>query len=263
MLYQKNLDIVDILQNNMEPESKTFEIEQPEVSLSKLRENTISYTEPLYEKKFFNYVKEGKTAELIKHMLELPKDQKIGVLSKKSQLQNLKNYAIVSIALSTRAAMEGGLNYNIAYALSDLFIQKVEELNEPDAAVQFLMSAVLEFARRVEKTKKNKFSTPINICQNYIFNHIYENISLTHLAELVNMTPKYLSQLFKKEVGITLTEYIQQAKIEEVKNLITFTSYPLTKISNMLNFSDQSYFTKVFKKYVGITPKKYKSGLTN
>ncbi|MNI69561.1 Arabinose operon regulatory protein [compost metagenome] len=77
------------------------------------------------------------------------------------------------------------------------------------------------------------------------------------------MTPKYLSQLFKKEVGITLTEYIQQAKIEEVKNLITFTSYPLTKISNMLNFSDQSYFTKVFKKYVGVTPKKYKSGLTN
>ncbi len=61
------------------------------------------------------------------------------------------------------------------------------------------------------------------------------------------MNSDYLSILFKKEVGISLSEYIQRERIEEAKKLLTFTTYSLSDICASLNFTDQSYFTKIFK----------------
>jgi len=208
----------------------------------------------------FQCVKEGKTDELIKTLQAGPKEGEIGVLSKTSQLRSLKNLTIAGITLGTRAAIEGGLSPDVGYTLSDLFIQKLEELNEHKAVMKLLKNALFEFAERVQKGKKLKYSKPINACQNYIFTHLYEDISLSHLAELVQMNQNYISNLFKKEVGISITEYIQQAKVDEAKSLLTFTNHSLTEISTLLNFHDQSYFTKVFKKFAGVTPKQFKSG---
>lgn len=119
--------------------------------------------------------------------------------------------------------------------------------------------ALSDFADRVRKQKQQSYSKPINKCMNYIYTHLYEELTLTHLADIADMHPNYLSSLFKKEVGIPIAEYIHRTKIDEAKTLLTFTDYSLLKISTILNFHDQSYFTKVFKKYTGVTPKKYKT----
>lgn len=103
-------------------------------------------------------------------------------------------------------------------------------------------------------------SKPINECQNYIFTHLYGDITLTILAEIVTLNPSYLSSLFKKEVGISLNEYIQRAKVDESKKLMTYTRHSISEISTLLNFHDQSHFTKIFKKHTGISPKQFKNG---
>lgn len=103
-----------------------------------------------------------------------------------------------------------------------------------------------------------KYSREITICKNFIFNNIYEKITIPQLAKLVDLRPGYLSQLFKKEVGIPLSKYIQREKIEEAKKLLILTDYSLADICSRLNFNDQSYFTKVFKKFTGVTPKQYR-----
>ncbi|SFC76618.1 AraC-type DNA-binding protein [Bacillus sp. 491mf] len=260
-VYQKELDTVDIHQQNRLLEERRFNIEQPEIQVSKQRQTTMSYIDPLYEKKFFCCITEGKKDELIKVFQTRPKEWEIGVLSKTSQLRSIKKLAIAAITLATRAAVDGGLSPDIAYTLSDLFIQKLEELNEYRSVNQLLENAFVELTERVYKGKKLKYSKPINTCQIYIFSHVYEDISLSRLAELVEMNPNYLSNLFKKEVGITIKEYIQQAKVDEARSLLTFTPHSLTEISTLLNFHDQSYFTKVFKKIVGVTPSQFKRGI--
>lgn len=182
------------------------------------------------------------------------------MLSKTSHLRSQKNSAIAAITLATRSAIDGGLFPEIAYTLSDLLIQKLEEIKKSEAISPFLENALLEFSERVKNGKMQKHLKPINICQNYIFTHLYEDITLSHLAEIVALNPSYLSSLFKKEVGISLGEYIQRAKIDESKSLMTYTKHSISEISTLLNFHDQSHFTKVFKKHTGISPKQFKNG---
>lgn len=255
MLYQKKLDLVEILQNK-----EKFEIEQPDVIISERRQNTRTHTDPLAGKKLLECIKEGKIDEVIKNLRAINETGDPGVLSKTSHLRSQKNLAIAAITHANTAAQEGGLFPEIAFTLSDLFIQNLEEINESKAIIPFIENAFLEFTKRVEKNRKYRYSRPISACQNYIFTHLYEDITLNHLAEVAGMNPSYLSVLFKKEVGHSLREYIQLSKVEEAKNLMTFTNHSLTEISSLLNFYDQSHFTKIFKKFAGVTPKQFKNG---
>lgn len=75
------------------------------------------------------------------------------------------------------------------------------------------------------------------------------------------MNPSYLSTLFKKEVGMSISEYVQSAKVNEAKNLLSYTSYSMSDIASLLIFYDQSHFIRVFKKYTGVTPKQFKNEL--
>jgi AraC-like DNA-binding protein len=260
MLYQQQLDVVDIHQTNLTRGKTPSQIEQPDIYLSEQRQKATDGRDLLSEKRLFQYIKEGKKEEL-KALRSQLSESEIGVLSKSSYLRNVKNLVISGITLATRAAIDGGLNPEVAFTLSDLYIQKLEELNNSKDIRQLTDSLFLEFTERVEKGKKHRYSKPINVCQNYIFTHLYEDIAVTHLADLVDMNPNYLSNLFKKEVGQSIIEYIHLAKVDEAKNLITYTNHSLSEISSLLNFHDQSYFSKVFKKCAGVTPKQYKKGI--
>ncbi|MBD1382970.1 helix-turn-helix domain-containing protein [Metabacillus arenae] len=260
IIYQQKLDLVEILKKNEQLEEKRIEIEQSDTQITERRQSNKFHTDISVERNMLHLVKMGRKDELRETFQAILKQGKIGVLSKTSYLRSQKNLGIVTITLATRASVEGGLFQEIAYNLSDLYIQKLEELNESKAVIQLTESALLDFAERVKNTKKHKYSRPINICLNYIFTHIYEDITLSHLAELTSMNPNYLSVLFKKEVGISPRRYIHQTKIDEAKHLLTYTEYTLAEISNLLNFHDQSHFIKVFKKFAGITPKQFKNG---
>jgi AraC-like DNA-binding protein len=79
------------------------------------------------------------------------------------------------------------------------------------------------------------------------------------LAEEVNLSPKYLSDLFRRETGQTVLSYIQEQKIREAKFLLRHTEDSLGEISHRLNFSSQSYFTAVFRKTTNLTPRQYRA----
>ncbi|MGM0873437.1 MAG: helix-turn-helix domain-containing protein [Bacillota bacterium] len=259
LIYNKQLDEADVLQKKNQLERNNIDQEKAELQISKRRQDVTFHHDTLYEKLLFTAVKEGRKEDIIKHLNIPPEVGELGVLSKKSYLRSQKNLTIAGITLATRSAIEGGLHPEVAFTLSDLFIQNIEDINDVKDVNTFLEQALCTFADRVILNNQQKYSSSITTCQNYIFKHLYEDITLSHLASLVNMNPSYLSVLFKKEVGISLSEYIQQARIEEAKNLLTLTEYPLSDICTWLNFTDQSYFTKIFKKFTGVTPKKFRN----
>jgi AraC-like DNA-binding protein len=115
-----------------------------------------------------------------------------------------------------------------------------------------------DYANRVRMNNLQTTSKVISKCKGFIKKHLYEKIYLDDLSKNMNLNPTYLSHIFKKETGISISEYILSEKINEAKKLITSPEYTLADVYEMLNFQDQSYFTKVFKRFTGITPKKYK-----
>ncbi|UOQ45445.1 helix-turn-helix domain-containing protein [Halobacillus salinarum] len=259
LIYREKLDMQEIINKNSLSVAKSRDDVVSDRNISELRQNAAFHQDPVAEKKLYQFVQDGNKEDLLLYNKAFHHNKGIvfGKLSRKSELRNQKNLKIATITLATRAAIEGGLHPEIAYTLGDTFIQEMEELRTVNDVEIFIENALCEFADRVQKSNKQQYSKPIGNCMNYIFTHIYESIPLPVLAEYVEMNPKYLSNLFKKEVGVSITEYTQQTKIEEALKLMTFSNYSLAEIYTLLNFSDQSYFIKVFKKYMGMTPKQY------
>ncbi|GAE28833.1 helix-turn-helix domain-containing protein [Alkalihalobacillus hemicellulosilyticus] len=257
LLYAKEVDATDIIEGQL---SVPFlnAATQPHIELFKRRQDSHYHHDLLYEKEILHAIKEGNKELFLEKAGTPPSSGHFGILSKKSYLRGRKNLAISFVTLATRAAIEGGLPTELAYTLSDLFIQTIEEITEPHKVDTYRLEAGLQFIEHVSTNRKLNYSRYVNQCLNYIFTHLYENISLSKLATITGTSTVYLSSLFKKEVGMSLSRYIQQERVEEAKKLITLTEHSLSDICVMLNFHDQSYFTKVFKKITGMTPKQYR-----
>ena len=92
----------------------------------------------------------------------------------------------------------------------------------------------------------------------YIQTHYQNKLTLDEIASKTYLSKTYLCSIFKKETGETITNYINKVRIEKSKLLFSDEKLSIVQIANMCGFEDQSYFTKIFKSYVGMTPKKYR-----
>ncbi|MFP7224595.1 helix-turn-helix domain-containing protein [Priestia filamentosa] len=259
LLYSKRLAVTEVIQRDTTLTNNVIIEENPDLHVSKNRREISFHAPYQWEQKVMQCVKEGRKENLINKLISPDFEGRLGVLSKKSHLRSQKNLVISVITIATRYAIEGGLHPELAYTMSDYYIQGVEDIKEALELQTYVREALYAFTDRVNEIKQHKYTLPINECQSYIFKHLYEKITLGEMAKVVNMHQNYLSSLFKKEVGMSITEYILKQKVEEAKRLLTHSDYTLSEIYTWLNFHDQSHFTKVFKKYTGTTPKKFKS----
>jgi YSIRK-targeted surface antigen transcriptional regulator len=258
MLYNKKLELNDVMLHNGYQDDVFKDIDNNfKINLSHNKQNISFHHSQTLERNMFNCIKNGDSQGLLA-LMRNPPDGEVGVLSKKNQLRSQKNLAICIVTISTRAAMEGGLDSESAYTLSDIHIQDIEEMKNIVDMNGLITKIACDFAERVHIEKQNKYSPNISKCVTYISKHLYEELNLMILARLVNLNPNYLSELLKKELGVPFAQYVQAERIEEAKRLLSLSSYSLNEIATWLNFHDQSHFTRVFKMHTGLTPKKYR-----
>lgn len=189
----------------------------------------------------------------------------IGTLAK-DPLRHTKNHAIVLITLASRSAIRGGLSHEIAFSLSDSNIQKIEECRDSVSAMQIARDAEFQYAAMVHELKEQQKGTPvkeknphIRRCKNYIYSHLHDKLTVQSLAGALDINANYLSELFQKCEGISLSRYILREKIERAKNLLTYSEYSYIEIAAYLGFSSQSHLGAQFKKITGCTLRQYRS----
>lgn len=174
-------------------------------------------------------------------------------------LRQLKNNIIITTTLCTRAAIEGGLDYDTAYQLSDYFIQSSERLTSADRLTDLLGKVSYTFAEKVAQSK-----TPVSTDERmqkailYIQQNVNQHLTVGDVADYVGFSKSYFSAYFKKTLGFSVSAFILRCKLEEGRELLQYTDKSISTISEFLCFSSQSHFHTSFRKQFGMTPSEYR-----
>ena len=207
---------------------------------------------------FFQSVKQGNAAEA--YRLFKPFDSgEMGNLSADS-LRNLKYHLIITIAMLTRYCIEGGMQMEVDYTLSDIYIRNTDECQTEKEIHHLHREVVDDFIGRMQFLHKQQqpYSKPITACLDYIYDNLHNRSTLDDLAAVAELSPSYFSRLFHKEVGTTVSRYITCKRMDAAENMLKFSEYSFVDIANYLCFSSESHFIQTFKKHTGYTPKVYR-----
>jgi len=209
------------------------------------------------EKKLWKAVREGNLnyrEELESTMANVT----AGNISDGKYLRQDKNLAIVQVALACRAAMEGGLSPEIAYPLSDRYIQRIEACVNASQVAEIGVGVLDDYILRVRQVRLRAGVSPqICECCDHISMYPEENPDIHKLAEKYGYTPYYFSKKFRQEVGMSLRDFAAKEKVQRAKVLLTQNKMSISDISEALGFNSQSYFGSVFRKLCGMTPSEY------
>jgi len=176
----------------------------------------------------------------------------------KDPLRNVKYLFIANITLQTRFAIEGGLDSETAYNTSDMYIRKMDLCQSVEEVMNLHREMTGYFTDRMANLKKeNVFSRPVIRCINYIEANLHLPIRIQNLADHVSLNPTYLATVFKKETGRTIADYILHRRIDTACNMLRYSEYSASQISEILAFSSQSYFIRCFRQIKGMTPYEY------
>lgn len=177
----------------------------------------------------------------------------------KRPLSSLKYSLVGSCTLFTRAVIEAHLDAETAFMLSDYYINLIDETSNADEVQVLEYKMLNDFIKVLKKHKEYIYNSLINRVISYIKKNIEHDLSLKEISSFVNVHPNYLSYVFKKEVGKTLTEYINEQRIAAIKLYMNHTNLSISEISDTFNFNHVSYFSRFFKKHTGFTPMNYKN----
>lgn len=212
------------------------------------------------EYSFYNAVKTGDIEAVNKNCEEnqFTNPHGVGILSK-NPLTNIKYHFVITTAMIARYCIDGGLEEEQAYRLSDFYILKMDSCKTIEQISNLHHVMVKDYTGKMLLLKKNAIvSKPVMQCVDYIYKHIKERITVQTLAEYTELSPSYLSRVFKQNLGISVSDYIREKKIEKAIHLLRFSDKPLVEIANYLSFSSQSHFIQSFEHFTGMTPKKYR-----
>ena len=174
-------------------------------------------------------------------------------------LRSLKNSLIASVTLFTRAAISGGVPSDEAFTMSDSFIQTIEKQSDLHFLSSIEEAIILRFIDRVERYGRLRYSRMVREIIAYIDEHLSEPLDTPQLAKAVYVHPDYLSKRFRQESGEAMHAFILRRRVEEAAHFMRYGNDSIPDIATFYQFSSQSHFTTVFKRFIGYTPQQYRN----
>ena len=176
-------------------------------------------------------------------------------------LRNLKNYCIIMNTLLRKAAEQGGVHPIHLDEMSRNFALKIESCTLLPEGQALMDEMFISYCQLVKKHSSRNYSALIQQAMICIDSDLEGDLSLNVLAEKLNVNGSYLSTLFKKEMGQTITDYITAKRMTLAMRLLGTTKMQIQTVAQMCGIPDVNYFTKKFKKATGRTPKEYRHAL--
>ncbi len=179
----------------------------------------------------------------------------------KDDLVNLKYHFVIAVSMMARFCFEGGMPSEEVCAMEDKYIEMADASDNMEEIQELHTKAMEEFCNCMYEMRfRGINSVQVINAIKFINSHIDERITLTVVAEHLGITMSHLSHIFKNATGEKISKYILIRKLDASLVMLKNTKLSVSEISYRLKFTSQSYFTKTFKKILGISPRQYRSG---
>lgn len=176
-------------------------------------------------------------------------------------MRNTKNMLFVLNTLLRKAAQKGRVHPLHIDTLSTQLAIQIENASNFPTLEALSSTMVRRYCHLVKNYSRIAYSSLIQTCLDYIDFHYMEDLSLDNIAKICSVSNSYLSSLFKKEVSMTLTDYVNSTRIRQALLLLNSTNLSIQEVSGRCGFSDPNYFTRTFKRFQGQSPKEYREAI--
>lgn len=140
-----------------------------------------------------------------------------------------------------------GLNHLMQINMHETWKDAVDYIHD--------LSEIIFLIKREEP--KNRADNALIFIQNFIEEHLSEDLSLVRLAEQVRLNPSYLSRLYKQETGLNLSEFIDNTRMTKAKELLNYNNIRINEVARMVGYETAASFTRFFRKMSGYSPQEY------
>ncbi len=226
---------------------------EPEAVLRDMQRIEMRYA---YENEMMQAVTQGQTHKVDRYLSAfstMPFEKRLA-----DPVRNLKNYCIIMNTLLRKAAEKGGVHPIHLDSVSSDFARRIELANTVEMVHTLMADMFRSYCRLVRKHSMKHYSPPVQKAITCIDADLTANLKLSALAAVQNVSPAYLSALFRQETGQTLTAFVNEKRVKMAKQLLETTRLQIQTVAQHCGMPDVQYFSKIFKKHAGLTPREYR-----
>lgn len=175
-----------------------------------------------------------------------------------AQIPVIKARVLELSVVMSRAAVEGGAEFDFILKINTEFLQDISRFNSLEEINLGAVQVLEKYLNAVKKHTNVKNHQIVSKVKKFITNNYYRNLTLEEIAESVFLSPYYVSRVFKEDQNLTVMDYLTKVRLEEAKKLLRNPRYNIDDIAEKLGYNDPSYFSKVFRRKEGMSPSQFR-----
>ena len=182
-----------------------------------------------------------------------------GILAVSSgNLEIIRIRAIELIVLLSRADVSDTSGSDTMQEANNRYLKRIQESGSSGELMENLRFIVERMAGKIFSFQGIRHASVLRRAERYIWENYTRKISLDEIARASGLSAPYFSTVFKEEMGENLSSYLNRLRVEKAVTMLTETGKQLNEIAGLCGFEDQSWFSKIFKIYTGMSPGKYR-----
>ncbi|PNV59765.1 AraC family transcriptional regulator [Clostridium sp. chh4-2] len=209
------------------------------------------------EKMMLQEVRQGNSDLALKYY-RLFSQYSRSIVRTEDPIRTAKNLGFSLNTMLRKSAELAGIHPVYLDIISSNFAMLIENSNNLKELDEFKFQMISAYCRFVQKHRLDQYSPLVRKAITYIHVRLADPLTLGKIADGIKVSSSYLSKLFNEEVGKSISNYITEARIQKAAELLSFTRMPIQNVSGYVGFSDLNYFSRCFKKYMGMTPSEYR-----
>jgi len=177
------------------------------------------------------------------------------------EIGNFHQVCIELLSIASRVLCEFDAGMDNVFGKDFLYFEEIRKYKSSEDAIKWMVDIFNTLLNYILNTKILKAKKIVETVKRYIDEHYNENLSLNMLADMVHISPNYFSYLFSNTVGQSFMEYVMTKRIEKAKQLLGDTDSRACEVGEKVGYDNPNYFSRIFKKYTGLSPSQYKESL--